>query len=123
MRRSLAWISASVTGLVAIAFLVPLLVLVGDSVRERAVAEAYRSAMVTGSVLAVSQSVDYVASLVAGAEASGIISVYLPRAGLVAQKAEIEHVVTRAELQPAAPRVAALEAMRSGAPATVPTHG
>jgi len=82
MRRSLAGISAAVTSLVALAFLVPLALLVGDVVRDRAVADAFRTTATFGPVLAVTSDHDEIAAALAALPAaSGRTCVHLPGTG------------------------------------------
>ena len=66
MRGSLAGISAAVTSLVAVAFLVPLAVVVGDVARDRVLAEAFRSAAAIGPVLVLTTREEDVARVVSG---------------------------------------------------------
>ncbi len=82
MRRSLAWISAAVTSLVAVSFLVPLLVLVGDLVRDRALAEAFRDASATAALVALDPSPTRVSEVVTDPPtgSTGSTSVHLPAA-------------------------------------------
>jgi signal transduction histidine kinase len=80
VRRSLAWISFAVTGLVALAFLVPLAIIVGNTVRDRVIAEAFRNAAAIGPVLALTTDPDDVERVVASTPTggSGRMTVYLP---------------------------------------------
>jgi signal transduction histidine kinase len=78
MRRSLAGISTAVTCLVALAFLVPLSLLVGDVVRDRALADAFRTAAAVGPVLALTTEPREVTSAIDGIPgAAGRTSVHL----------------------------------------------
>ncbi len=80
MRRSLAGISFAVTGLVAVAFLVPLAIIVGNTVRDRVLAEAGRNAAAIGPVLALTTDGPEVERVVASTPtgARGRMTVYLP---------------------------------------------
>ena len=80
MRRSLAGISFAVTGLVAVAFLVPLAIIVGNTVRDRVLAEAGRNAAAIGPVLALTTDGAEVERVVASTPtgARGRMTVYLP---------------------------------------------
>jgi signal transduction histidine kinase len=80
VRRSLAGISFAVTGLVAIAFLVPLAIIVGNTVRDRVLAEAGRNAASIGPVLALTTDREDVERVVASTPtgARGRMTVYLP---------------------------------------------
>ena len=82
MRRSLAGISFAVTVLVAVAFLVPLAVLVGSTVRQRVLAEAFRDAASVGPVLVVTTEPNDVRRVLqsTSAGAAGRTTVYLPPA-------------------------------------------
>ncbi len=82
MRRSLAGISVAVTALVAVAFLVPLALLVGSAVRQRVVGDAFRVAAAISPVLVVATSPGDVQRVVAGTPSgsSGRLTVYLPDA-------------------------------------------
>jgi signal transduction histidine kinase len=80
VRRSLAGISFAVTGLVAVAFLVPLAIVAGNTVRDRVLAEAGRNAAAIGPVLALTTDRRDVERVVAGTPtgARGRMTVYLP---------------------------------------------
>lgn len=82
MRRSLAAISVAVTTVVAVAFLIPLALLVGSVVRDRALAAAFRSAAAIGPVLAVSPDRAALARALSGSPAVSDrrTTVYLPPA-------------------------------------------
>jgi len=82
LRGSLARISAAVTALVAVAFLVPLTLLVGDVVRDRALADAFRTAAAVGPVLAVTTDPRQVAAALP-AGGPDRVSVHLPGGGVV----------------------------------------
>ncbi|MBL8931499.1 MAG: HAMP domain-containing histidine kinase [Kineosporiaceae bacterium] len=117
MRRSLVGISAAVTSLVAVAFLIPLVVLVGGSVRDRALTEAFGSAVTTGSALAVDRSPQSVEAVIARADRDvGLTSVYLPVAGRAHQEPQIATVIG-----PGAARVQAVSVMRSARSRVVDT--
>jgi signal transduction histidine kinase len=83
VRRSLAGISVAVTALVAVAFLVPLAVLVGSTVRQRVVAEAFGQAAAFGPVLVVTTEPADVRRVLQSTPAgvAGRVTVYLPTAG------------------------------------------
>jgi signal transduction histidine kinase len=80
VRRSLAGISFAVTGLVAVAFLVPLAIIAGNTVRDRVLAEAGRNAASIGPVLALTTDPRDVQRVVASTPtgARGQMTVYLP---------------------------------------------
>lgn len=80
MRRSLAGISAAVTSLVAVAFLVPLWALVAGTVKERAVSDAFRNASAIAPVLALTTDTSQVSRAMAGIPAGegDRMTVYLP---------------------------------------------
>jgi signal transduction histidine kinase len=80
VRRSLAGISAAVTSLVAVAFLVPLWALVAGTVQERAVSDAYRNASAIAPVLALTTDTGEVNRAMAGIPAGegNRMTVYLP---------------------------------------------
>jgi signal transduction histidine kinase len=82
VRRSLAGISVAVTALVAIAFLVPLAVLVGGTVRQRVLAEAFRDAAAVGPVLVVTADPNDIRRVLQGTSsgAADRTTVYLPAA-------------------------------------------
>ena len=82
MRRSLAGISIALTALVAVAFLVPLAVLVGGTVRQRVLAEAFRDAASVGPVLVVTTDPDDIRRVrqSTSSGAAGRTTVYLPAA-------------------------------------------
>jgi signal transduction histidine kinase len=82
VRRSLAGISIAVTVLVAVAFLVPLAVLVGGTVRQRVLAEAFRDAASVGPVLVVTTDPDDIRRVLQSTSsgAAGRTTVYLPAA-------------------------------------------
>jgi len=108
MRGSLARISAAVTALVAVAFLVPLTLLVGDVVRDRALADAFRTAAAVGPVLAVTTDPRQVAAALP-AGGPDRVSVHLPGGGVVGT--------------PAAPAAAAAGAAGGGTASTVDVAG
>ena len=85
MRRTLALVSAAVTSMVAIAFLIPLAVIVRDVARDRAFTSAQLSAAAIEPVLAVTTSRAALARAVASTQAgqAGQLALYLagPRAG------------------------------------------
>ena len=83
MRRSLAGIAIAVTSLVAVAFLVPLAIVVGQSARERALTDAFRNASAIGPVLALTTDRAEVEAVVAStpAGALGRMTVHLPEDG------------------------------------------
>lgn len=119
MRRSLAWNSAAVTALVAVAFLVPLLVVVGQMVRDRALAEAYRSAAATGSLVALDPSADGVTAQMETPPAGspGPIAVHLPSP----EAAQPQIGLTTGAALAAESDV--LTVMRRGEPLTAPVPG
>jgi len=80
VRRSLAGVAAAVTCLVAVAFLIPLALLVGSVVRDRAMTGAFRTAAGIGPVLAVTTDRASLAEVLAGwpADDARRTSVYLP---------------------------------------------
>lgn len=82
MRRSLAGISVAVTMLIAVAFLVPLTVLVGSAVRQRVLAEAFRDAASVGPILVVTTEPDDIRRVLQSTTsgAAGRATVYLPAA-------------------------------------------
>jgi signal transduction histidine kinase len=82
VRRSLAGISVAVTALVAVAFLVPLAVLVGGTVRQRVLAEAFRDAASVGPVLVVTDDPSDIRRVLQGTSsgAADRTTVYLPAA-------------------------------------------
>ena len=82
MRRSLAGISFAVTALVAVAFLVPLALIVGSVVRERVTANAFVAASAVGPVLVLTTRSADVGQVVASTQAgaAGRMTVYLPAA-------------------------------------------
>jgi signal transduction histidine kinase len=82
VRRSLAGISFAVTVLVAVAFLVPLAVLVGGTVRQRVLAEAFRDAASVGPVLVVTTEPSDLRRVLQSTSsgAAGRTTVYLPQA-------------------------------------------
>jgi hypothetical protein len=86
MRRTLALVSAAVTSMVAIAFLIPLAVIVRDVARDRAFTSAQLSAAAIEPVLAVTTSRATLARAIASTQAgeAGQLAVFLgggPAAG------------------------------------------
>jgi len=115
VRRSLAGISIAVTSLVAVAFLVPLAIVVGTTVRDRVIAEAFRNAAAIGPVLALTTDRGDVARVIASTPtgASGRMTVYLPT-----------YPDTGSVVGPAtATRDDVLRAQESGRSATIPVVG
>ena len=85
MRRTLALVAVAVTSMVALAFLIPLGLVVQETARERAIADAQRQAGALGPVLAVTtdrQALERaLASTQAGAEQR--VAVHLPGGALI----------------------------------------
>lgn len=85
MRRSLALVALAVTSMVALAFLIPLAMVVSETARDRAVSDAQRQAGALAPVLAVTTERTAVQRALASTEAgtSGRLAVHLPGAGVV----------------------------------------
>jgi signal transduction histidine kinase len=91
MRRSLAGISVAVTSLVAVAFLLPLLWMVGDVVRSRALSEGYRTASSVAPLLALTTRREDIARAVAGTDAgsAGRMTVSLPDFATTSDRSDV----------------------------------
>jgi signal transduction histidine kinase len=97
MRRSLALVSAAVTSMVALAFLVPLALMVKEIARDRALADAERQAASLAPALAISTDRTEVERAVDSTQAgeAGRVAVHLPgRATIGASHARLEDLET-----------------------------
>jgi signal transduction histidine kinase len=97
MRRSLALVSAAVTSMVALAFLVPLALMVREIARDRALADAERQAGSLAPALSISTDRAAIERAVASTQAgeAGRVSVHLPgRAAIGASHARLEDLQT-----------------------------
>ncbi|MCW2860105.1 MAG: two component system histidine kinase [Actinoallomurus sp.] len=97
MRRSLALVSAAVTSMVALAFLVPLGLMVREIARDRALADAERQAGSLAPALAISMDRAAVERAVASTQAgeAGRVAVHLPgRAAIGSSHARLEDLQT-----------------------------
>jgi signal transduction histidine kinase len=97
MRRSLALVSAAVTSMVALAFLVPLALMVREIARDRALADAERQAGSLAPALAISTDRAAIERAVASTQAgeAGRVAVHLPgRAAIGASHAQLEDLQT-----------------------------
>ncbi|HEY0542088.1 MAG TPA: HAMP domain-containing sensor histidine kinase [Actinoallomurus sp.] len=97
MRRSLAVVSAAVTSMVALAFLVPLGLMVREIARDRALADAERQAGSLAPALAISMDRAAVERAVASTQAgeAGRVAVHLPgRAAIGNSHARLEDLQT-----------------------------
>ncbi|BCJ45946.1 two-component sensor histidine kinase [Actinoplanes ianthinogenes] len=85
MRRSYVWVALAVTTLVALAFVIPLAMLVRTAVRDRALREAERQALGLSAVLVVATDRDLVLNSIMSTEAGkqGQLAAHLPRLGTV----------------------------------------
>src|SRR5277367_1702931 len=83
MRRTLALVSAAVTSTVAIAFLIPLAIIVRDVARDRALTAAQLAGASVEPVLAVTTDRATLARAVASTQAgaAGQLAIYLAGAG------------------------------------------
>lgn len=97
MRRSLALVSAAVTSMVALAFLVPLALMVKEIARDHALTDAERQAASLAPVLAISTDRAAIERAVESTRAgeAGLIAVHLPgRTTIGASHARLEDLQT-----------------------------
>jgi signal transduction histidine kinase len=96
MRRTLALVSVAVTSMVALAFLIPLALVVRELARDRALADAERQASALTPVLAITTDAPDVERAVASTGAAWRLAVRLPDGGVVGRPRVPEGELRRA---------------------------